>query len=282
MPAPSHSFNALGGVPTHYDRLTPEAYGTRNGPHRSFNATAAFTAKLNAAFNELWELCPFGRAEMIATAGAFVNKPGFHGQGRAFDLDAIFWPNNVNFVTLEDGFRNRNRNLYFAVEAVLRRHFGQILNYNFNAAHRDHFHIDDVAPGFVTTSRSATFFLQNVLITVYGQEIGLDGDFGQQTRGAAERVFESLDILGGLEDDEAWRTFLRETARRAFAAAAGGGPAADEDEDVLEERTPSELLRHVFTVIQEELSDTALRAPVEHALNAFAEHPRVRTLLEED
>lgn len=279
MPAPSHSFNTLGGVPTHYDRLRPEHYGTRNGPHRSFNATAAFSAKLDAAFRDLWEICPFGRAEMIATAGAFVAKPGFHGEGRAFDLDAIFWP-DVDFVTLEDGFRDRNRNLYFAVEAVLRMHFGQILNYNFNAAHRDHFHIDDVAPGFRPASQSATFFLQNVLITVYGQNIGLDGDFGQQTGRAAERVFESLGIQGGLGDRDAWLSFLRVTAGRAFEAAEGGAPGGGGGDD-LSNRTPSELLLHVFEVIQQELSDTTLRAPVEHALNTFASHPRVRALLDE-
>ena len=50
-------------------------------------------------------------------------------------------------------------------------HFGQVLNYDFNAAHRDHFHIDDVAPGFRPSSKTAVFFVQNALSFVLGHNV---------------------------------------------------------------------------------------------------------------
>ena len=94
-----------------------------------------------------------------------MDKPGYHGLGRAFDLDAIFWDNHT-FITLnfpEDPF------VYIGVESVIRMHFGTVLNYDYDAAHRDHFHFDDgTNPGWNKMAKSRVVFLQNVLHFLYG------------------------------------------------------------------------------------------------------------------
>lgn len=304
MSRPNNSFRTLGGgVPVHYDRRNNQDYGTEGAP-ATFFATAEFEAKLDRCFEQLWELTPFGRARIITSAGAFVDKPGFHGMGRALDLDGIFWPDQT-FVTLFDGFQGRNRPLYLAVEAVLRMHFGQVLNYNFNAAHRDHFHIDDLAPGFRRTSKTATFFVQNALTFVLGHSVGRDGVFGPETDGAVGQALSDLGISGSINNLNVWRQFLLGIVQTVFqanvASLAADVPSsftadlvapvearllslsADADEaGAVLNPAPAELLRNVYSVISEELGDTSLKPKIEGAVTAFANHPDVQKLVGSD
>jgi hypothetical protein len=124
---PANFFTELAGVPVHYDRFPePEfSYGTRGKPMR-FHCTPAFQQKLEVCFQELWQVCPLGPAEVITSAGTFVDKPGHHGRGSAFDLDGIFWANKT-FITLHYPM---DRPVYLAVDALLRKHFGTVLNYH--------------------------------------------------------------------------------------------------------------------------------------------------------
>lgn len=302
MSRPNNSFRTLGGgVPVHYDRRNNQDYGTEGAP-ATFFATAEFEAKLDRCFEQLWELTPFGRARIITSAGAFVPKPGFHGTGRALDLDGIFWPGKT-FVTLFDGFQGRNRPLYLAVEAVLRMHFGQVLNYDFNAAHRDHFHIDDLAPGFRRTSKTATFFVQNALTFVLGHRVGRDGTFGPETDAALVRALSDLGISGSINNLNVWRQFLLGIVQTVFqadvvsvAADAPSSFAADlvapaearllslspvtADAAAVLDPAPGELLQNVYNVIDQELGDTSLKPKIEGAVTAFANHPDVQKLIE--
>ena len=302
MGRPANTFRTLGGVPVHYDRRHPGDYGTR-GAAATFHTTEEFEAKLDACFEQLWELSPFGRAEVITSAGAWVNKPGFHGLGRALDLDGIFWPGKT-FVTLFDGFQGGNRPLYLAVEAVLRMHFGQVLNYNFNAAHRDHFHIDDVAPGFRVSSKTAVFFVQNALSFVLGRPVSRDGVFGPETDGTLVRALSDLGISGSINNLGVWRRFLMAVARTAFqadgalpagevprslaadfVAPAGtsflslAGAAADRG-TAPPHPSPDELLRNVYDVIEQELGGTSLKPRIEGAVTALANHPEIQRVFQ--
>jgi hypothetical protein len=91
MPRPTHIFEKLAGVPVHYDRSAPPfGYGTRGRPAK-FHSELTFVMKLEQCLQELWEVCPLHQAQVMTSAGAWVDKPGFHGRGRAFDLDGIFW-----------------------------------------------------------------------------------------------------------------------------------------------------------------------------------------------
>lgn len=284
MPRPSNSFTALGGgVPVHYDRLPLAPYGSRGVPH-TFFSTAAFEAKLDRCFEQLWELNPFGRAEVITSAGAYVNKPGFHGLGRGFDLDGIFWAGK-SFVTLRDGFEGNDRRFYLAVEAVLRMHFGEVLNYNFNGAHRDHFHISDVEPGFSRGRDTTVYFVQNALTFVLGRRVGIDGEFGPQTSGALTAALGELGIGGSINDLGVYRQFLTAVANRVFRPAPSPGlseeaaPVGESELRSVAEATPDELLRNVYHVIDQELGCTSIKPIIEGAVNAFANHPDVQKLM---
>jgi hypothetical protein len=274
MPRPDTSFPTVADVPLHYDRL-PGQYGTRGQP-RPFFMTAAFHSKLEACFAELWDLCPLGQAEVIATAGAWVEKPGAHGAGRAFDLDAIFWPERT-FVTLH--YPN-DRGVYLAVEAVLRRSFGTVLNHEYNAAHHDHFHVDDLtAVGFVRQHRSRVLFVQMALRDLFGRPIAVDGRWGPQSAGATAAVLhrhglgEANDPSNAAEVADllaaAWLPFLLIVARAGFAE-------LQAPDAVL---SPADLLREVHAVLQREVGDTPARPKIEAALVAFAEHPQVASVL---
>ncbi|MFN9648445.1 MAG: extensin family protein, partial [Pseudanabaena sp.] len=210
------TFNSLSGVPTHYDRFeAPPAitYGTR-GKLNKFSAEDNFVDKLDECFQELWNLCPLGRAEVITSAGAFVNRPrdpsDRHSEARAFDLDGIFWAGR-NFVTLYDGYQGGDRKFYFGVNAVLCKHFGVVLNYLFNADHRDHFHLDDSRNvGFDPSASSKVLFLQGALVHVMGLSIGssgIDGDFGPDTQAAFNAALAQFGITGIIITQIVWLAF---------------------------------------------------------------------------
>ena len=213
-----NSFVTIAGVSTNYARLPVANYGTRGRNYR-FYATAEFERKLDRCFFELWDVCPYGKAEVITSAGAWVGKSSYHGRARAFDLDGIFWTNRT-FVTLQDGYNNGDRPFYFGVEAILRRHFGTVLDYLYNAPHRDHFHIDDGSSvGFNSSFRSTVSFLQGTLVYVFGISVGasgIDGLWGRNTRAALNQALSRLGITGSISNQAVWLQFLSGVARTAF------------------------------------------------------------------
>jgi hypothetical protein len=288
---PSNAFDHLAGAEVRYDRRSREHYGTR-GVATRFRATPAFEETLQAAFADLWDACPLGRAEVIASGGAFADKPGAHGRGRAFDLDALFWPERA-FVALS---YPHDRRFYLAVEAVLRGHLGTVLNYRYNAAHRDHLHLDDLTPrGFVPEHRSRVLFLQMALTHLFGRRVAIDGRIGPETRGAARDLLAELELAGShsleapqaLDDrlGEAWPEVLDAATQRGFADAGGesgrenGRPA--EEPPTTDAATPLTLLRRVYRTLDEELGGTAARAEVEAAVRSFAGHKATAAWLDQ-
>jgi len=226
MSAREHPFNSVAGVPTHYARAPVAQYGTI-GVVRTFHCTHLFFNKLDACFAELWRVSPHGRAQAVVSAGGQVDKPGSHGDGRAFDIDAIFWPGK----TLVTRDFPTDQNYYLGVEAVLRKHFGVVLDYNYNAAHRDHFHIDDsVAVGF-SRARSHTLFMQAVCEHIFGKTFrgGIDGDFGTGTQTALDEVCAELGVTTPLTVLANWNSFLDGVASRGMAVPRGGRLPADHD-----------------------------------------------------
>lgn len=292
MPRPQNSFTQLAGAEVRYDRLSQESYGTRGRATR-FYVTEAFEQKLRAAFSDLWDACPLGEAEVIASAGAYVDKPGAHGRGRAFDLDALFWPGRT-FVALS---YPQERRFYLAVEAVMRGRFGTVLGYRYDPAHRDHLHLDDLAPtGFQPERRSNVLFLQLALTHLFGQRVAIDGIIGPETRRAARRLLS--DTLGLAPDaaalsrpqalydrlDAAWPGLLEAATRRGFAnveprGADSNGNASSPEEE--ESPSPLTLLQRLYRTIDGELDGTAARAPVEAAVRSFARHDATAAWLDQ-
>lgn len=272
MSRPRNTFEELAGVPVHYDRFpNPQfGYGTRGKP-LTWHCTEAFEKKLNAAFEELWDVCPLGRAEVITTAGAYVNKPGMHGKGRGFDVDGIFWSNRT-FITKK---YPEDRPFYLAVEAILRKHFGTVLNYEYNRDHEDHLHVDDgTEPGFVARHKSRVLFLQMALAHVFNRSVTIDGFAGPETNTAATEVLLQLELAerGEVDNeqrlhqtlDDVWLSLLDRTAETGFAR---------ERVAEREEETPLQLLEEAYSVIARELEGHPSRKKLETAITSFAQHP---------
>lgn len=214
---PEHFFKSLGGgVPVHYDRLdSPHHYGSRGKPAK-FHCDPDFEALLDAAFRDVWRFTGLGKAEVITSGGAFVNKPGQHGTGRALDIDGIFWSDKT-FVTLHAGFQGQDREFYFGIDAILRLHFGVVLDYEFNSDHRDHFHIDDsLGLGFSTQASSKVGFLQGMINNVWGKNVDEDRIWGPQTAGAVAEVLDAAGIPGPITNEARWLLLMRKTAEKVF------------------------------------------------------------------
>jgi hypothetical protein len=211
MPRPDTFFTTLNGITVLYDRM-PGDYGERGIP-LNFYATREIEHRLDACFAELQEVCPLGRPDLILSAGAWVEKPGYHGNGEAFDLDAIHW-DDKKFVC--DEFPSDSR-FYLGVDAVLRKHIPTVLNYYYNDLHHDHLHVDMGGEMGFTRARSEVLFLQAALTHVLGIPVGrIDGDWGPNTAGGTERALTELGIGGSINDEAVWMEFLTAVSRRAF------------------------------------------------------------------
>lgn len=209
------TFTELAGVPVHYDRYEESSgfgYATKGKPFKP-RATKLTINTLNICFDELFNKSPFGSGEVITSAGAFVDKRGQHGIGRAFDLDGIFWAEK-KLIAIE---YPKKPHLYLAVESVLRKHFGTVLNYNYNNAHKDHFHIDTGSSvKFEKMSKSRVEYLQATMFYIHGFQVGIDGIWGPETQSVSSAVLNELGIVGGLFNIDNWLEFLTLSATKGF------------------------------------------------------------------
>lgn len=249
----------INNIPLHYARTTYHPYGTM-GEQRDFRVEETFSDILNTAFKEVFENCPLGIPEVVTTAGIFVNKPGHHGSGRAFDLDAIFWKNEslvtLNFI--------HQKELYLGIESYLRRHFGIVLNY-FYPNHKDHWHVDISVPvDFNKSSQSETLYVQMALKYIYGEEVIIDGRWGPQTSGMVKTVFGKLGISLPITTKVNYLKFLQLTGKIAFELAQI-------------KTSPLGLLENLTDVI--EALPAQNRNPVFEALNSFVDHQKTEAWL---
>jgi len=246
------TINTINGIPLHYARLTNHPYGTR-GEQRQFKIDAQFLKTLEAAFEEVFLNCPLGKPEIITTAGILVNKPGMHGHGKAFDIDAIFWKDNSlvtsNFI--------HQKELYIGIECFLRKHFGIVLN-NLYPNHHDHWHIDtSVVVDYNKGSKSETLFVQMSLRYIYEKPVIIDGIWGRQTRSYIEEVFSRLQIATPITTKTNYIKFLDLTGKIAFKLT--------EDK-----ASPIALLDNLEAVIAQ--LPATQKQQVTEALNSFLDH----------
>ncbi|ETR68771.1 MAG: hypothetical protein OMM_04362 [Candidatus Magnetoglobus multicellularis str. Araruama] len=264
MTRPNNYFKSLGGVRVHYDRFPDAPYGSPGKPY-NFYADKQFQKELDSFFYELWEVCPYGQAVVITSAGTYVSKPGYHGKGRAFDLDAIFWQDNDLIMI---NYPNQPF-LYLGIESVLRKHFGTVLTYNYNKSHRDHIHIDNGSPVlFYTSSKSRVLFVQSLMNHIFEVPVTIDGIWGPETESSVDYVMHSLDLEGNIRDLNTWLTFLTLSSHRAFLKC------------VSNQQTPFDLIQNLYTVINKELNDTQSRKTIECALNNFVDHRETQLWLD--
>lgn len=212
-PRPDNFFTSLAGVPVAFDRLPPRfPYGKRVDldlleEQYQFHCRKSFQNKLEKCFSELWTVCPLGKAEQILSAGTWVAKPLYHGRGRAFDLDGICWSSRT-FVTLR---YHDDERFYLAIEAVLRKHFGIVLNYYY-PGHKDHFHVDDGdAPGFSPGAHSECLFVSMALDKVLNIPTPITREYEPLRKGLHKAN------AGDLKKVPTWMRFLDRIAQSGFA-----------------------------------------------------------------
>jgi hypothetical protein len=164
---------------------------------------------------------PFGALVSITSAGAFVNKPGAHGLGRAFDHDAWTFENvDIRPLRQDHAAASRaRRQRYWALAAIIRSRSAFVLHGEYDSAHRDHIHQDNVAPTrtFTTGSEATVKLAQAICKHIYGNtNLAIDGDFGPLSRAAVRRAMISVDIAGDVFDNAQWHVFLLRSGRLGF------------------------------------------------------------------
>ncbi len=230
MPLDLIRFNSLAGAEIRYARFdppSPHVYGTRGAGPRTQRLTLEFLAKLERALGEVFQLHPWGPAEVVVSGGAAVPESPRRGPtdkhvlGRAYDLDALWWGGELNLITLQAPHQWAH---YLAIESILRRHLGTVLGHAYNRAHRDHWHLDDGSPvRWDPRSKSRVLAVQGALAHIWDRPVEIDGAFGPQTRAAFVVQLRELE-LGPLAEAawadevriELWREWLLLTARRGF------------------------------------------------------------------
>jgi hypothetical protein len=211
------AYPTIGGVPLRYVRTSPQvtSYYARS--------TAAFENKLDNFSRDLAGLAPssYGGLRYFATAGAYVNKPKYHGLGRAFDLDLVRWQGATCGPILgHHTHRHRIvRRRYIGVDAVARRWFKYVLDGWYNGAHHDHMHLDDGGGALVfnVNYHSDTVFIQSAANLMMGAKLAIDGIYGPLTAAAFRKMKDRLAIPHRVSKDPAeYRRFLWRLAHRAL------------------------------------------------------------------
>lgn len=209
------------GKPLLYDRSAPDHYG-RTGIAFRPSVNPGFAATCDACFTELFaKLSQHAGLTVSSILSGGVSRSGtgssYHHQNRAFDLDGLLMSNNSSWVA--DTFPQRPQ-IYLGIEAVLRKHFGTVLSYDYNRAHEDHFHFDNgTSVGFKQAAKSHVIFVQNVVSLVYGSPIGRDGVWGPNTDGAL-RDLRRRHGIGALSVTANWLALLDAVAGDALALTA--------------------------------------------------------------
>ncbi len=171
-----------------YDRLPAQGYGVieplpgRNT--RNFRGTADLQAALDAWAVYLPAVESPAPA-YILTGGLLVNKPGEHGAGRAADIDGLWWSDTDKFLATDapsDWWR------YLRIEASLRKAFGTVLNYDYNAGHRDHWHCDLGGSTAWRAADSQTLFARRALNEIWGESLPISRGWDATAQAAAVRA----------------------------------------------------------------------------------------------
>jgi hypothetical protein len=203
--------------PTFYERFSDG----RPAEQVRFEASRDFFELLPAWLANLAGAAPpsFGSIHRLISAGFFVDKGRAHGAGKAMDIDEITWGNAV--------IRPRARQhqsadaeilRYLGLDAICRRHFPVVLDGWYDADHADHIHAEGVGPPLLDrAARSATVFCQQICNRLFGNDLVVDGAWGDKTQAAMEEAQRRTGVAGDLAaDSSAWQRWLRVVAEIAL------------------------------------------------------------------
>jgi len=213
------AFNNIDGTPTMYIRggsRQPATFSCTFGFYDSLVAWVRHLRAVSAAAG-------YAGLEFITSAGAYVNKPGEHGAGTAFDLDEVQWAGGTICRPIGRDHENGAaavRRRYYAVEATTRTTFRWVLDANYNAAHQDHIHMDfgGMPPVLGTGATSDTFFVQALCNEFMGSGLAVDGAWGPLTQAAFDQSRQRLGTTTGNPhtDQGAYGQWLNAVSARGF------------------------------------------------------------------
>ena len=210
------SMSRLDGVPLFFAR------GVKPRP-QTFSVEPHFRDVLTETVRTVRFRAPasFGDLRRITSAGVLVDKPGFHGKGRAFDHDAWAFE-HVNIRPIDHDHNAPSlarRQRYWALAALIRSHSAFVLHGEYNADHRDHIHQDNGGARPFTTASEATVKLVQAIcnhIFDHSPKLTIDGDFGSSSRTAASGAMHKVDLAGDIFDFGQWTRFLLRSGRLGF------------------------------------------------------------------
>ena len=171
-----------------------------------------FFRTLEECFIEIGEAYkPLAR---VISAGAYVDKPGAHLLGRAFDLDGIEFEDGQVWAATEQ------TRLTAAIQGVFMKKFGVVLSWVYDEAHSDHLHIDDWgSPWGFKESPSVVKYVQWVLNLsgVRSPSLKVDGVWGPLTERAFWQHFGRRNEVRHYPTDTEYKTFLGFASQRFFS-----------------------------------------------------------------
>lgn len=129
----------------------------------------------------------FNTLSWLGHVGAYTQKAGCHGKGRAFDLNKIIWSGYTvspcNYAHESTSLSLRRR--YLALDAGCRYHFRYVFDGWYDSAHRNHFHMENHSAPFISkSSKSDVKFVQAVCNNFNSAGLVVDGIWGTNTNNA--------------------------------------------------------------------------------------------------
>lgn len=120
-----------------------------------------------------------------------------HNRARGFDLCAVVTAGGprIDANSSHAGSAPDQRR-YLGLTASLRRYFSTVLTVHYNAAHRDHLHIDDLrelAP-IRSDVRSDTALIQSTANLLAGEGLVIDGVWGSKTQAAYDKLLDGFGL----------------------------------------------------------------------------------------
>ncbi|HEX6946249.1 MAG TPA: hypothetical protein VF246_02750 [Acidimicrobiia bacterium] len=149
--------------------------------------------------------------------------PSWHYHYRAWDIDRIQWSDS-SFLDIcnhaHASSSRKTRRQYIAVDAILRRYYGTVLDGWYDSKHVNHFHVDSgctVGP-LSKTKKSHTVFIQAAANNLIGTNLTIDGVWGPLTQNAYQAMLVSLCMtcLNPLSNTSHFLTFLAYIAMHGF------------------------------------------------------------------
>lgn len=209
------------GSPGNYNRIT---VSSETGFHAKLVEWMQSLKYFSKTFAGSW----FDQIEWIGHAGAFTQKNGCHGQGKAFDLNYVKWNGYELNIFGHDhlsGDRTRRRR-YLAVDASVRRYFKFTLDGWFDDAHKNHIHMDThTTPLFNRGHTSDVKFVQAVCNNFNGAGLAIDGSWGPSCQDAFEKINREWgypESCSPSNNEGHWREWCAQVMRHGFKDVTAG------------------------------------------------------------